>query len=157
MASLFKRMFGKDQRPVLTVVEHPVLGRMVYSTDREDWESKPGHRGLTFRFAIAGDRRDGQDETGPDRALVLHAETIALDPQQFQMRVREFLNAEVRAQSRLQRLGDEVAQLEIDTVCLMWPERPNDGMILFRGPADDRRSWRCDYVEREPKWLGFDT
>jgi hypothetical protein len=50
----------------------------------------------------------------------------------------------------------EMAELTIEDVCLFWPDRPNDGMIYFHGP-DETRVWRCDYVNREPRDLGFDS
>jgi hypothetical protein len=157
MTSLFKRIFGRGRRPVREVVEHPVLGRLVYSADGDGWESQTGHGGIPFRFFIAGDLGAGADEVVPDGALIKHAEAIALDPTEFAVRIQGFLAREAQAQSRLNGLVEEVSLLEVDAVCLMWPDRPDDGMIQFRGPADDRRLWRCDYVQREPKWLGFDT
>lgn len=157
MLPLLKRIFRKDRRAVCEVVDHPVLGRLVYSVESGDWESQVGHRGIQFKFSIAADRRDGAEHILPAGALVSHAESIALEPGEFEARIRRFLTSEVRAQARLKGLQEEVSRLEIDVVCLMWPERPNDGMIQFRGPVDDRRLWRCDYVQREAKWLGFDT
>ncbi len=139
------------------VVEHPVLGRLVYSVDGDGWESRAGHGGIPFRFFIAGDRREGPEEVVPDGALISHAESIALDPTEFVAGIERFLAREAQAQSRLKGLVEEVSLLKVDTVCLMWPDRPDDGMIQFRGPDDDLRLWRCDYVQREPKWLGFDT
>jgi hypothetical protein len=56
-----------------------------------------------------------------------------------------------------QLAADEIRQLVIDTVHLPWSDRPDDGMIYFTGPADELRSWRCDYVNRKPTALGCDT
>jgi hypothetical protein len=41
-------------------------------------------------------------------------------------------------------------------VCLFWPERPNDGMLYFKGP-DETRVWRSDYRNRLAEGLGFDS
>jgi hypothetical protein len=51
----------------------------------------------------------------------------------------------------------ELAQLEIDNISLCWPERPDDGMIFFRGSPDDVGLWRCGYIARRPTGLGCDN
>ena len=69
--------------------------------------------------------------------------------------ISEFLAEEARRVKHLKQFAHEIEQLRIEDVCLFWPKRPNDGMIYFKEP-DRYRVWRCDYVGRKPKGLGFD-
>ena len=67
-----------------------------------------------------------------------------------------FLADEARTVKCLTQYADEIRQLAIQDVCLFWPDRPDDGMIYFKGP-DEFKVWRCDYVARKPQGLGFDS
>jgi hypothetical protein len=49
----------------------------------------------------------------------------------------------------------EIRQLRLEFVGLLWPDRPNDGLLYFNGP-NEYRVWRCDYISRKPQILGFD-
>jgi hypothetical protein len=69
--------------------------------------------------------------------------------------IQEFLQKEADQVKVLRRFAGEIRQLKIEHISLFWPKRHNDGMIYFRGP-DKYRVWRCDYVDRKPKGLGFD-
>jgi hypothetical protein len=155
MFDVIKRLLSWDDRPIEAEVEHPVLGRLRYSRDSEDWESD--NAALPFQFSIAGNRGSAFQRIAPDARLMAHAERVAQDAPEFARMVRQFLEHEVERQGRLSGLAEEVASLEIAKLCLMWPERPDDGMIQFTGPNDELRLWRCDYVGRTPKWLGFDS
>lgn len=156
MLTYLKRLLLGDRRPVRGVVPNEVPGRLVYSQESDGWETEP-KQGLPFQFFIAGDRSRCMAEIAPDSRLIEHAEEIAKDPEAFLREVRDFLIGEIDAQPRFGKWAQEVSDLKVATVCLMWPERPDDGMIQFTGPADHLRLWRCDYIGRKPKWLGFDT
>lgn len=125
-----------------------ILGPLRWSKDDEMWEAQTRVGKESIGFFIAGD-------AAPAAALVAHAREIVARLPDFKREVASFLSEEVKKQKHLARLGDEIGHLTIEHVCLMWPDRPDDGMIYFAGP-DDNRCWRCDYVKRKPKGLGFD-
>ena len=87
--------------------------------------------------------------------LLSHARDIVHDYQAFKTSVRECIESE--ACDYPDDIKADLAQLEVDSVSLFWSDRPEDGKIFFRGPADDLRSWRCDYIARKPIGLGYDT
>ena len=90
------------------------------------------------------------------RALLAHAADILRKRDAFVAAVSQFLKEEAEKIRSPRSYRDEIEGLKIDRVCLFWPERPDDGMISFSG-GRDYRLWRCDYVARQPKGLGFDS
>jgi hypothetical protein len=134
--------------PVAPYVDDPGLGRLAWSKDDKLWVSDPKHRDCGFAFQIAGTPE-------PDQALVAHAADILAGRDTFVREVSTFLVRELEETRYMSAFADEIRQLTIETVCLFWPDRPNDGMIWFDGP-DEFRVWRCDYIDRKPKDLGFD-
>lgn len=142
MFSALKKLFAApkiERRPV----SHPILGPISYSEDEGAWLTESA---LGFRFRIAG-------EESPDGALLAHAESVARDPIAFKKMVAAFLEEEAKTKKDQE---DTVRKLEIEMLCLFWPDRPDDGMIYFTG-GDRYGVWRCDYKNRRPIGLGFDS
>jgi hypothetical protein len=131
----------------VATINDPILGVMRWSDGERLWESKVVATGKNIRFLISGDSK-------PDRALISHAHDLVRTLPDFEKRVTDFLANE--AHDRLKGCRDEIDELTIECICLFWPDRPNDGMIYFRGP-NELRVWRCDYVDRKPVGLGFDA
>jgi hypothetical protein len=146
MFTALKKLFTPKPKPERLPVTHPTLGSITYSDDEDAWLTDPAHASLGFRFHIAG-------EETPDVGLTAHAESIARDPLAFRKMVSAFLEAEA---TRLKDKSDSVRRLQIEAVCLFWSDRPDDGMIYFSG-GDSYGVWRCDYRERKPAGLGFDS
>jgi hypothetical protein len=143
MFSALKRIFVAKPKVERVPLSHQTLGVLTYSEDEAAWLSEPT---IGFRFRLAG-------EEGPDGALIAHAESVARDPSTFKRMVAEFLEVEARISKDKE---DTVRGLEIEMLCLFWPERPNDGMIYFTG-GDQYGVWRCDYKNGAPVALGFDS
>ena len=104
------------------------------------------HSATEFRILIAGEQH-------PHLLLLAHARDIFTSPETLVADVQPLLKA---AAEELPEAAHEILGLQIESVVLMWPDRPEDGMIYFEGPATEERIWRCDYVERRPRDLGFD-
>ena len=143
LKSLFKSESPKAKR-----VEDPRLGVLVWSEDDADWETSAEHGGAGFVFHIGG-------VSAPHEALLSHASDIQENKDDFARVVRQFLDNEARTEHHAS-FRQEISTLAVESVVLGWPDRPNDGMIYFNGGEDDRM-WRCDYVNREPRDLGFDS
>lgn len=140
------KLFGGSSTPKPADATDSVLGTLRWSDDDQMWESIVSVGESKIGFFIAGD-------SAPSSALVAHAQDIVRTLPEFQRMVTAFLAEEA---TRQPRAADEIRQLSIEHVCLMWPDRPDDGMIYFHGP-DEYRVWRCDYVGRKPRGLGFDS
>src|SRR5436309_1332336 len=149
MFDKLKRFFKRAPPPVAEKIDDPVLGRLMWSEDDEAWVSSSAHAGVGFDFQISGTPE-------PDEALLAHAADILRKRDAFVEAVSQFLKEEAEKIRSLRSYRDEIEGLKIDRVCLFWPERPDDGMISFSG-GRDYRLWRCDYVARQPKGLGFDS
>lgn len=148
MLSLIRRLFDhRSEWP--HSVSDPVLGELRLSQDADWWEGKITVEGKSVGFKIGGRGK-------PDQKLLDHAYDIVRSFSAFEHMVADFLASEARDVKCLGRFADEIRQLTIEDVCLFWPKRPNDGMIYFQGP-DQYRVWRCDYVSRKPRGLGFDS
>lgn len=128
-----------------TEVWHERLGALQRSQDGTCWEATVPVGEAEIVFEIGGKK-------APDVELLAHAIDILDDFPAFRDAFARFLDAEAE---RLPAFAEEIRELEIETIMLAWPERPEDGMIFFGGP-DTHRIWRCDYIDRQPRDLGFD-
>jgi hypothetical protein len=146
--SMVRRAIDRRARASITErVTDSVLGSLSWA-DEDWWVATVNVEGRSLGFKIGGDTR-------PAPELLAHARDIVRSYGAFREKVRAFLDREAGKQDHL---ADEARALEIEDVCLFWPDRPNDGMIYFRGDGrEDGRVWRCDYVNREPIGLGFDS
>lgn len=144
----------------MSEITDPVLGKLTWSEDERAWQAKITSGDATIRFLVAG-------KPEPSPQLIAHARDIAQALTDFLSMISQFLDEQAQLASQqkgwlsgdgpAQLAADEIRQLAIDTIHLPWPDRPNDGMIYFTGPADDLRAWRCDYINRKPTSLGCDT
>ena len=122
------------------------LGALDWDDDEEAWVV-PAHRSnAAFRVLIAG--RDC-----PDERLMPHARELSADPRPLLDQVPAFLDAAARDAPIA---ADEIRGLRVESVLLLWPDVPDDGMVYFEGPNTEERLWRCDYADRRLRWLGFD-
>ena len=149
MLSFIKRIFSNPTADWPRSVNDPVLGELRHSDDADWWEGHTTVGSRTIGFKIGGEGK-------PDERLLTHAHDIVRALPQFEQLVSAFLADEARHVKYLASFGDEICKLSIDDVCLFWPDRPDDGMIYFKGP-NELRLWRCDYVARKPLGLGFDS
>lgn len=133
-------------RPI-EMVQDSCLGDLRFDPDVEAWRTVVDSPGGRMGFQITG-------SVEPDPRLVVHARELARSSRLFLQEVRDFLQREARDQPRW---AEQIAALELEEVCLLWPKRPNDGMLYFAGPDSELRIWRCDYVDRKPIGLGFDS
>jgi hypothetical protein len=149
MFAKLKRFFRGEPPPVVEKIDDPVLGTLTWSKDDEAWVSSATHAGVGFEFQISGTPE-------PDRALLAHAADILGRKDDFAAEVLAYAKSEGETVRSLRSYRDEIAGLRVERVCLLWSDRPDDGMISLSG-GRDYRLWRCDYIARKPKGLGFDS
>jgi hypothetical protein len=142
---VFRTLFGQRRRAREPFTD-PLLGRL--SPDEQGWTVAVVRGDDSFQFTVGG-------STEPDPALLAHAHDILSDYESFRRSVRDYINSESGAYP--EEVRAELSRLEIDNISLCWPDRPDHGMIFFRGPDDAVRLWRCDYIDRKPRGLGCDT
>ena len=146
MFTALKRMFSPKPQIGHAPVSNLILGCISFSEEDGAWLTEPSHGALRFRIHIAG-------VEAPDARLLAHAEAVARDPISFRAMVSDFLEQSAK---QMKDEDDTVRKLEIESLCLFWPDRPDDGMIFFLG-GEKYRAWRCDYKNRKPIGLGFDS
>ncbi len=127
-------------------VPDPVLGSVQWDEEEEAWVADVPHSPAQFRIMMVGEER-------PDERLLLHARDIFAAPERLLAEVEPIIR---RAASEIPEAAREILGLRIEFVALMWPDRPDDGMIYFDGPGTEERIWRCNYVGRRAQDLGFD-
>jgi hypothetical protein len=149
MLAFIKKLFSDPKANWPRSISDPVLGELRLSDDADWWEGTTTIGGRTIGFKFGGKAK-------PDAKLVTHAHDIVRSLPEFEQLVSAFLAEEGCTDKYLTRFTDEIRQLTIEDVCLFWPDRSDDGMIYFKGP-DKFRVWRCDYVARKPRGLGFDS
>ncbi|MGI8978085.1 MAG: hypothetical protein ACR2FY_02550 [Pirellulaceae bacterium] len=135
-----------DRQPPRESFTDPVLGEL--KAAEAGWTVSIVKDNDCFSFTIGG-------TSLPDAALLAHAHDILREYDSFKKSIHDFMQAE--SIDYLDDVKAELARLQIDDISLCWPERPNDGMIFFRGTDQDLGAWRCDYVARKPTSLGCDT
>ena len=145
MKNLMANIFGNKKSPKGEDSFDLVLGSLIYS-DESWWEATVAIGERKIGFKIGG-------EAKPALGIISHANDIVANFTTFFRVIREFLLFDAK---RLPAAAEEIIQLQIEDICLFWPLRPDDGMIYFTGPTEDR-FWRCDYIQRKPKRLGFDS
>jgi hypothetical protein len=144
-----KRFLKRGPPPVAEHFQDPILGTLTWSEDDKAWVSSATDRDVGFRFQISG-------IVEPDKALLAHAADILQNKDDFIARVMQCVRSEAELVRSLRPYRDEIDGLRVERVCLFWPNRPDDGMIFLSG-GRDYRLWRCDYIARQPKGLGFDA
>jgi hypothetical protein len=145
MFKALSKMLGGKQQERIKEFHDPVLGTLRL-TEEEWWEASVSINGKTIRFHIGGDAE-------PNDGLVAQAHDIIRTFADFERMVTAFL---IEEGHRMRMTSDQIRQLAIEDVMLCCPDRPNDGMIYFSG-LDKIGVWRCDYVYRKPRGLGFDS
>ncbi len=149
MFKKMKRFFQGEPSPIAAEINDPILGKLTWSEDDEAWLSDPQHENLGFVFHITGTPE-------PHAVLLSHAADILRDRNQFMDKVMVCVKQEAELVAHLREYREEIAELRVETVCLFWGDRLNDGMIYFSG-GRDYRLWRMDYANRQPQGVGFDS
>ena len=145
MLSFIKKLFRNPTADWPRSVSDPVLGELRLDDDAQ-WQGRTTVGGRSIAFTIGGRGR-------PDARLIAHAHDIVRSLPEFEQSVTAFLADEARKVKHLAEVADEIRQLAIEDVCLFWPDRPDDGMIYFKGP-DEFRLWRCDLCWAETAGTG---
>jgi hypothetical protein len=78
---------------------------------------------------------------------------VAANYESFSEMISSFLRSEAATFPNAEK---EIVSLRLESLCLFWPARPNDGMLFFEG-GEEGRVWRCDYINRKPRGLSFDS
>ena len=148
MFGVLKNLLMRPRVQRVDTFPDPELGMLRWSEDTDNWVVSVSANDHAIGFQIGG-------EPEPDPALLAHARDITRALPEFVSLVSAFLAAEAARRS-MATWADEIRLLEIEDVCLFWPERPDDGMIYFQD-VDSGLVWRCDYIDRKPTSLGFDS
>ena len=131
-----------SRRRVLVVTD-PTLGVLRYDPEVAAWRSPKA----PIQFLIGGTLE-------PDLRLRAHASEVQRTADAFLLGIRDYLEREA---SKNEQWVSDIRGLKLEEVCFFWPERPDDGMLYFAAAPPDTRVWRCDYVNRTPRALGFDS
>lgn len=123
-------------------IQDTVLGTVRFNSKERLWETS-AH---SFTIRMGG-------KNAPDVSLVQHARDVVSSAAEFERQITEFLMREALS---FKAGESEILALRLESLNLFWPKRPNDGMIYFDG-GHDGRVWRCDYINRKPQSLGFDS
>jgi hypothetical protein len=140
------KWFRGDRAKQYAPIEHPRLGVMTFDRREDCWIADQPLQSHAVRLLIVG-------EPQPEGCLVSHAVEIVDSFDQLQRSVDRLLDNAIEERPKF---AHEIKRLAITEICLLWLDRPGDGMIYFSGP-DPHHVWRCDYINRQPQSLGFDS
>ena len=119
-----------------------ILGEMIFNRDNFCWESKKKINDDEVNFIVGGTKK-------PDDKLIKALEEIAKSFNEFQYIINEFLKEQT------QNAGEEILKLKISDIMYSRPDKPNNGMVFFRGTTN-YKIWHCDLVKGKPKYLNYD-
>ncbi len=142
---LKETLFSKPRPPQGATFQAPDLGEFKFNDDVDLWEIEVVKDGDTIVFGVG-------ENDAPSQTLIQHAIDILKDYASFKKMVMEYVVSE---KSQFKGYENEIDQLTIESVSLFNSQEPDNGAIYFKG-QDESRMWRCDYVDRKPKGLGFD-
>ena len=152
MFSFLKRLTRAAPDRTRVPIDDPELGRLVWSDETQAWVARMATSTGEVTLELLGDE-------APSAEHLQRARAIARDLPAFQASVRAFLENESRAfqgdTSRWRHVQVELESLELDSVCLTWPD-PMTGMISFRGGSPDRL-WRANISGSDFNHLSFDS
>jgi hypothetical protein len=145
------RAITRQRTPVVWSGPRPTfhdgeLGAIDWDDDEQGWVVPARRSTAAFRILVAGRQR-------PDERLMAHARELAANPLPLLEQVPAFLAASAR---EAPIAAHEIRGLRVESVGLLWPDAPDDGMVEFEGPNTEERLWRCEYADRRLRWLGFD-
>ena len=143
--SLLQRFFASPPPPPDFI--DSVLGVLRWSDDAGAWVCRAVRFSGEVSFHVGGDRE-------PDPLLIAHARDLAGAPEQLERLIAAAL--EEAALAFHPKLASEIRALQLEWICLCWPERPNDG-LLYMTDGHEGRVWHFAYIERRPECLGFDS
>ena len=124
MLSFIKKLFRDPTADWPRSVCDPLLGELRLSDDAGWWEGCATVGNRTLGFKIAGKNK-------PDARLIAHAHDIVQSLPEFEHSVSLFLAEQARTVKHLARFADEIRQLMVEYVCLVWAEF--GGAIMFHG------------------------
>lgn len=157
MFAFLKRKLLGDKRPIAHRLDNQILGALIYSDEDNAWLTQNTSNKLKFGFYIAGSEDPTLPLQMPDPELIKQAESVALGQDKFIAEVMTYVDEECRTKKIHKGWESEIAQLQIETLCLFWPKRPRDGQISLSG-GKNHRLWRCEYLDGNPGGgLGFDS
>lgn len=143
-------LFGLNElfrkRQPLPPYEDSLLGVVIFNEEEHLWEASVQTEHRKFKIYIAGKK-------APEPTLLPHAREVASQSQEFEDKIVRFLADQA---SSFPGGEDEVRSLQLESLNLFWPNRPEDGMVYFDGGGEGR-VWRCDYIKKNPVALGFDS
>lgn len=143
MFSKLKALFAPPPAP--PAVADAVLGTVAFDTEEQLWTSTVQIDGQAFKVNIAG-------VSSPDPSLLELARRVAEDARAFRQRLSSFLTQQGALANDT---AGELSQLEMESLNLFWPDRPDSGMVFFReGSAG--QIWHCDYINGEFGGLACD-
>lgn len=130
-------------------IQDPILGTLEWDAEVDAWVARVDRPSPGFRILIAG------AGTHPDERLLPHAREVFASPEKLLNEVEALIKD---AAERIPEATDEIRGLRIDSIALLWPDRPADGMVFFDSPAGaEGRAWRCDCLGGRPCGLTFDN
>jgi hypothetical protein len=150
---MFKNLFGRNKPERAQEVDDPVLGKLVASDEGDWWTATVNLKNRQITFSIRG-------ETTPDPPRIDYAREIISNYDEFEKKVMGYLAKEAQdndasGKEWKMEMAAEIRKLVIEDISLTHPKNLRDGMVFFSGP-NEFRAWRCDLVNGEPKFLGFD-
>jgi hypothetical protein len=141
------KLFRKPEPPKQPFVDS-LLGQFVFDRDL-GWKKQIVLLGKSAELVI------GSDGPVPSDAMVQTARSwVSAWPTQFP-KVIEYIRKELGKWADEPNLPDP-EKFEVESVNILWDDKPDASMIYFRYPGDDIRLWHVTFHGLEPRGFAYD-
>ena len=147
MFSALNRLFRREEAPKKLFVD-AVLGQFTFERDL----------GWKARLALGGRQAElvlGSDGESPSAEMLRTAKSWLEQWPSQHPRIIEYIRRELASWSDEPNLPVP-DKLEVDSINLLWSDKPTTSMIYFHYPGDDIRAWHVTFEGFEPQGFAYD-
>jgi hypothetical protein len=147
MIRAFARLFQKKVAPVAPFTD-PELGEFRFVDDL-------GWKGELRLGAEKAELILGSDGENPSEEMVRTARSWLAQWQAQRPRIIDYIRSELDSWSDEPNLP-RPSEFEVESINILWREKPDTSMIYFRHPGDDIRAWHVTFHGFDPHGLAYD-
>lgn len=147
MRSIWSRLFHKEEAPKSPFVD-AVLGQFEFERDL-GWKKQAILGGHLAELVL------GSDGEPPSSEMLQMARSWVEQWHSRHPKIVEYIRTQLQDWSHEPDLPVP-ERLEVESINLLWEDKPTTCMIYFHSPGDDIRAWHVTFEGFEPRGFAYD-
>lgn len=147
MLRSFLSFFQQQKVPPEPFVD-PVLGEFQFDRDL-GWKKEVAFGEMKAELVL------GSEGESPSVEMVQTAREWVAEWPSRRSGVVEYIHGQLQKRKNMPHFPT-VDDLHLESINVLWPNRPRASMIYFRDAKDETRAWHASFEGTEPKGLGCD-